>query len=152
MRDADRAGEAPPLLVLHDEHEVPGAARADLVGQRVVLAGVVEVESGLLLVDADVPRDERRDLSKRKRAVAGPAVAREDVEEDGAAEEEVIGIIKASSSSPNASRKCPGALTGRSAPLLTPALSATATKRQANEMGMPARLLNTSSRNEFDAA
>ena len=40
VRDADRAGEAPPLLVLHDEHEVPGAARADLVGPRVVLAGV----------------------------------------------------------------------------------------------------------------
>ena len=41
-----------------------------------------------------MPRDERRDLSKRKRAVARPAVAREDVEEDGAAEEGVGGIIK----------------------------------------------------------
>ena len=64
VRDADRAGEAPPLLVLHDEHEVPGAARADLVGPRVVLAGVVQIQRGLLLVDADVPRDEGRDLSK----------------------------------------------------------------------------------------
>ena len=64
VRDADRAGEAPPLLVLHNQHEVPGAARADLVGPRVVLAGVVQVQSGLLLVDADVPRDEGRDLSK----------------------------------------------------------------------------------------
>ena len=89
VRDADRAGEAPPLLVLHDEHEVPGAARADLVGPRVVLAGVVQIQRGLLLVDADVPRDEGRDLSEGERAVARPAVAREDVEEDGAAEEDV---------------------------------------------------------------
>ena len=92
MRDADRAGEAPPLLVLHDEHEVPGAARADLVGPRVVLAGVVQIQGGLLLVDANVPRDERRDLPKGQRAVAGPAVAREDVEEDGAREEDIGGV------------------------------------------------------------
>ena len=50
VRDADRAGQAPPLLVLHDEHEVPGTARPHFIRARIVLVGVVEVERGLLPV------------------------------------------------------------------------------------------------------
>ena len=92
-RDAHRAGGLPPLLVLHDEHEVSGAA---LLSTSSSVAWFLQAWwSGqcLLLVDADVPRDRRRDLSKRKRAVARPPVAREEVEVV-MTEEGVGGIIK----------------------------------------------------------